>query len=100
VNNSLKTQALGGNVGGTFVKTRNMRATTRKNGHAVAVDNGHERHLIIEERLRFIHNHPEAAPHIDRVFFSVVGGHVAADYTDLPGDIVMSIREVRRKYHL
>jgi hypothetical protein len=77
-----------------------MRATTSKNGHATTKENGHEKHLIIEERLRFIHNHPEAAAHIDRVFFSVVGGHVAADYSDLPDDVVVAIREVRKKYHL
>jgi hypothetical protein len=100
VNNSLKTQGIARNAIGTFVKTRNMRATPVKKGKAVASENGHERHLIIEEKLRFIHNHPEAAAHIDRVFFSVVGGHVAADYTDLPEEVVASIREVRKRYHL
>jgi hypothetical protein len=99
VNNSLKTPGITGMACGNFVKTRIMSATI-KNGQTAMTGDTHERHLIIEERLRFIHNHPEAAQHIDRVFFSVVGGHVAADYSDLPDDIVVSIREVRRKYHL
>jgi hypothetical protein len=77
-----------------------MRAKNSKNGRVSSTVNSHEKHLIIEERLRFLHNHPESAPHIDRVFFSVVGGHVAADYSDLPEEIIVSVREVRRKYHL
>lgn len=77
-----------------------MMAKNSKKGRRDSTTNAHEKHLVIEERLRFIHNHPEAAEHIDRVFFSVVGGHVAADYSDLPEEIIISVREVRRKYHL